>query len=148
MLGAIEVLLSFLTRQLGLRTDVADPASSVHGKLGSIKIDTAKIGTNTDTRASNTVMGWLNSPVKSVQRGVATLNSVNTLDVTITSVNTSKSMVIATDYWDSSSNSATTQFDIDSSRSYCNLSASTTLQIKRGGTRETVYVAWQVIEFY
>lgn len=37
MFGMMEALLSFLQRQVGLRTDSADPAGSLHAKVGDVK---------------------------------------------------------------------------------------------------------------
>ncbi len=47
MLGGFEALLSFITRQVGLRTDAANPTGSLHAKVGATKNVVDNINTNT-----------------------------------------------------------------------------------------------------
>ena len=73
MFGMMEAMLSFLRRQIGLRTDSASATGSAHAKLAYIAANTG---------------------IKSIQRGVINLGtSATSATATITSVNTSKAMV-------------------------------------------------------
>lgn len=94
MFGFWESILSFLIRTIGLRTDAADAAASLHAKVGNVTNKVNIIGTSADTRASNTVMGWLNSPIKSWQRVTANANSTTTITLSISTVNTAKCIVL------------------------------------------------------
>lgn len=150
MFGMMEAVLSFLRRQVGLRTDAADQAGSLHAKVSNIE---NKIGTSSDTRSSNTVMGFLATFVKSVQTGTTDLSGTgeSSVNVTISPVNTAKSIVIAT----VEGSNAGSYSDIVRTRASVILTSSTTLQITRAlggtgssGTGFTTRVKWQVIEFY
>lgn len=145
MFGFFEGIYSFLTRQIGLRTDAADAAGSLHAKVADAKssINTntnSKIGTSSDTRASNTVMGWLNTQIKSVQRGVTLINAASyTATATITAVTTTK---------------ATVKFlGMRTGGDYTHvahvvLTNSTTITLTKVGTTNDVYVSWEVVEYY
>jgi len=89
MFGVVGTMIGWLSNQLGLKTDVASATGSVHAKIGDLK---NKIGNNTDTRASNTVMGSLSTGIKSWQNVVFTPSST-TGSITIASVNPSKCMI-------------------------------------------------------
>ena len=151
MFGMMEAMLSFLRRQIGLRTDSADASGSLHAKVKDIKDNgiatiNSKIGTPSDTRASNTVMGRLNTQVKSVQRGVTTAFFGLGTDVTISSVNTSKAVVIAHGECAGSAYS-------HGGGITANLTSSTNLNLSSGFYSDTggggnADVSWQVIEFY
>lgn len=142
--------MSFIRRQVGLRTDSADASGSLHAKVKDIKDNripaiNSKIGTPSDTRASNTVMGWLNTQVKSVQRG-GTVASGSGTNVTISSVNTSKAVVIAHGKCND-----TTRFH--GGGITANLTSSTNLNLSSGfhdgsSLWSDANVSWQVIEFY
>ena len=149
MFGMMEAMLSFLRRQVGLRTDAADPAGSLHAKVKDIKDNripaiNSKIGTPSDTRASNTVMGWLNTQVKSVQRGVTRVSPESGTDVTISSVNTSKAVVIA--------HGKSVGLRWQGGGITANLTSSTKLNLTSGFNDGSAWgnadVSWQVIEFY
>jgi hypothetical protein len=86
----IEEILSWIRRQVGLRTDTADAAGSLHAKVKNVADN--KIGDSADVRADNTVMGWLATKVKSWQR--VTFSPDNSpYTVNITSVTSSKCLV-------------------------------------------------------
>ena len=154
MFGMMEAMLSFLRRQVGLRTDAADQAGSLHAKVSNH--DTFirnKIGTSSDTRSSNTVMGFLATFVKSVQTGTTEMSGTgqSSATVTISRVNTAKSIVIATE----EGSGANDPSDVVRTRASVTLTSSTRLQISRalGGTSSSgtgfaTRVNWQVIEFY
>jgi len=85
--------------------------------------------------------------VKSVQRGTASVTTTNT--VTISSVDTSKSVVIAT------VKSGTNQYSFDNARWACTASTaltnSTTITLTNGAGGNifgTSSVDWQVVEYY
>lgn len=78
------------------------------------------------------------SPIKSIQRGYETFSSVNTKNITITGVNTAKSIII---------HSVDTT-STDPSKCVCvsNFEDSTTISFTFGATVSCI-VGWQVIEF-
>lgn len=72
-MGFIEAILSFIMRQLGLRTDPASATGSAHAKLAYIAANTG---------------------IKSVQRGTIALGASDTTKAaTISAVNTAKAMI-------------------------------------------------------
>jgi len=147
--GMMEAMLSFLRRQIGLRTDAADVAGSLHAKVKDI---VNKVGTPSDSRANNTLFGWLNTPVKSVQRGVTapSISDVSTT-VTISSVNTSKAIVLIS-VKGAPGDSTDPQLVFRHGMFTAVLSSSTTLTFTRDAyftaTSQSINIAWQVIEFY
>mgnify|MGYP000987505504 CR=1 FL=1 len=73
MFGMMEAMLSFLRRQVGLRTDAASVTGSAHAKLAHIVANTG---------------------IKSIQRGTIALGANDTTKAaTISAVNTAKAMV-------------------------------------------------------
>ncbi len=54
MLGLNEMILSFIRRQVGLRTDSASATGSIHAKIGDLK--------NTVSSLANTIMSTLQKP--------------------------------------------------------------------------------------
>ncbi len=157
--------MSFIRRQVGLRTDGASATGSLHAKARDIKNEVvakvkdikatinSKIGTPSDTRASNTVMGFLATFVKSVQTGTTEMSGTgqSSATVTISPVNTAKSIVIAKE----EVSSANSYSDIVRSLASVTLTSSTRLEISRAlggtsssGTSSRTRVVWQVIEFY
>ncbi len=94
MFGMLEAMLSFLRRQVGLRTDSADENGSLHAKIKDVKTYLGGgVGTSTDDRADNTVMGWLNTSIKSWQNVTFTPTTA-TGNVAISSVNPAKCIVL------------------------------------------------------
>lgn len=78
--------MSFIRRQVGLRTDGASSTGSLHSKAGALKNDIAGIA------AKNIVK--YGSAIKSIQRGTAVLaGGTKSLQVTISAVNTNKAVV-------------------------------------------------------
>ena len=146
MLG-INKLLAFLRRSVGLRDDAASATGSALARLAQIVSDVTatrtQIGTSAHTRANNTVMGWLNSPIKSIQRGVSTYAvAALTITVTITSVTTSKAVV----------NHLGQRIESETSMGHAlstmTLTNATTLTITRGIQGIVATAAWEVIEYY
>ena len=149
MLG-INKLLAFLRRSVGLRDDAASATGSLHAKTKDVKDSiTAQIGTSAHTRANNTVMGWLASPVKSVQRGVTTTPGTGgaaIVNVGISSVDTSKTVVnmLASTYV----GRVTTDIG---GVVYAHLTSSTNLRLENQGVATLAIggsISWEVIEFY
>lgn len=71
MFGGFEALLSFIARQVGLRTDVADPAGSLHAKIAAVQSTSNSINSNISNGvlnrtciASNTIRFSANTPRK------------------------------------------------------------------------------------
>lgn len=91
MFGLIGSLIGWMSYVLGLRTDAASSSGSLHAKVKAIA-DTS-IGTSADVRATNSVMGWLKTQVKSKQLVTFTPNATS-YAVAITSVDVSKSLFI------------------------------------------------------
>lgn len=91
MMGIISAITGWLTKQLGLTTDAASSAGSLHAKVKDIADN--KIGDSADARADNTVMGWLNTQVKSWQH---ITTGVTGSTVAITAVTASKCIVLVT----------------------------------------------------
>ena len=147
MLG-INKLLAFLRRSVGLRDDAASATGSLHAKTKDVKDSiTAQIGTSAHTRASNTVMGWLNSPIKSIQRGVTITPWANTTtNVTISAVTTGKTMV----HMLSTSYVGRITSDING-MVFAHLTNTTNLRLEnRGGATLGLggSVSWEIIEYY
>lgn len=136
MMGIIEALLSFIRRQVGLRTDPASATGSAHAKLAYIAANTG---------------------IKSVQRGTIALGASDTTKtVTISAVTTGKAMVNPLGV--SSSNSSSYYSFEDGTRSYYALTGHhfVRLQLTNGTTvtatrdthnSEAATVSYEVIEF-
>ena len=85
---------------LGQPNDAASPAGSVHAKIKDIhdnKLQSAT-GTSADTRVSNTVMGWLNTRIKSWQL-VTFTGQATSKTVAISSVDPSKVLVFLNGFY-------------------------------------------------
>jgi len=152
MFGIMEAMLSFLRRQVGLRTDTADANGSLHAKVRSVKNDTANIGTPSDTRANNTLFGKVSSLVKSVQRGTLTVRyDFSNSTVTISSVDPSKALLIfsftsGTGNPQSPGGALSETFFRGQITSPTQISFSRRIAILSAGN--DAHIDWQVIEFY
>lgn len=151
MFGMMEALLSFLRRQVGLRTDTADANGSLHAKVRNVKNDTAKIGTPSDTRANNTLFGKVSSQVKSVQRGTLTIqHNVSNETVTISSVDPSKALLI----FSFTSGAGSTQAGSALGETFFRgqITSPTQINFSRRmvilSSGDNALIDWQVIEFY
>lgn len=145
MFGFFEAIYSFLMRQIGNRTDAASSTGSLHAKVKDAKETiNSKIGTASDTRTSNTVMGFASTQIKSIQRGTAQRNSGSSayIDVTISAVDLSKSFVVC-----STSVRTLNYTDPASYLVRCRLTSPTNLRIEALSSSNTD-TDWQVIEFY
>lgn len=145
MFGLGEALLSFIRRQVGLRTDGASSTGSLHSKAGALKNDIAGIA------AKNTVK--YGSAIKSIQRGTAVLaGRTNSLQVTISAVNTNKAMVnflgaqaMGRRYYEGSYAYAYTGHHFV----HLSLDSPTTLNIERAEHNKVELMAsYEIIEFY
>ena len=160
MLG-INKLLAFLRRSVGLRDDAASATGSLHAKVADIatnKVQDIKnvIGTSADNRASNTVMGWLNSPIKSIQRGQAILTAATSgagvsIDVTISAVVMAKSVLVLSGM-SGRRGSGGEALTIEINNSYYvngSLTSTTNINFNRTNSGSNqITIAWQVIEYY
>lgn len=137
MFGMMEALLSFIRRQVGLRTDAASAGGSLHGKVTELR---NYVGTNLDKKISQ-------SGIKSVQRGVVINYGVN--NISISAVNTTKAFIVChgTGSNDSAGRGGAVFAELTSST---NLKISPMWETTGGDIQYTgiVGVAWQVIEFY
>lgn len=151
-MGFISAIIGWLQYHLGLRTDTASSTGSLHAKTMDIKNSATTIsnhiGTSSDSRASNTVMGWLKSPIKSVQQGTITISyNSNFGSATITEVDTSKAILIPLGVKGNSSAGVPDD-------PYVQLTLySTGIQAYRGtsstsGTNNNLAIGWMVVEFY
>ena len=140
MFGLNEAMLSFLRRQVGLRTDSADASGSLHAKVANL---------------INTSASILNkSNIKSIQRGTLGMSdNVVSRDVTISSVNTAKAMVNFLGA--KAGNYSSIYFAEGYAVTYTShhfvtlqLVNSTTIRISREDAVKPVTVSWEVIEFY
>ncbi|KJR97942.1 MAG: hypothetical protein VR68_11565 [Peptococcaceae bacterium BRH_c4a] len=106
-----------LETNLGTTGDAANAAGTVLARLAELltnrltaaragyldaavssRATSASIGTSADGRATNTVMGWLNSPIKSWQRVTFTPNTNAAFAVAISSVVPEKCIVLLNGY--------------------------------------------------
>lgn len=135
------MIYSLLLWMIGKRSDAADAAGSLHAKIGDLK---NKLGNPTDTRADNTVLGMSNTQIKSVQRGTSSItNGSSYTTVTISSVNTNKSLLVITGSLYNSSSTNLGDYQVDAV-----LTNSTTITLTRTNATNGTTVPWQVIEFY
>ena len=147
MAGVIATIIGWVGYHLGQRTDAADAAGSLHGKAGQVLAEATnikdKIGTSSDTRANNTVLGWLNSPIKSIQRGTITIaNAATSGTATISSVGASKSMV----FW--LGTRTVNEPTLLDSMVTVTLTNATTVTATRSGNVGVIYINYQVVEYY
>jgi hypothetical protein len=142
MFGSV---IAYLRRQIGLRTDTKSSTGSLHSKLAHLIADV--IGDLADVRADNTVMGWLASPVKSVQRGTTTVDD-SSVTQSISAVVMAKSVLIITGWKSSVSGEATAEMAAEQSNVGALLTSTTQITFYLTGDSGSNVVAWQVIEFY
>jgi uncharacterized protein (DUF2147 family) len=134
MFGLPEALMSFIRRQVGLRTDVASSAGSAHAKLSYIA------GKNIVAQGS---------AIKSIQRGTIVLAANQTSEAaTISPVITGKTML---NFLGASSRGQSETFYDKTGHQFVRISLtnSTTVTAYReynGG--EPATVSYEVIEFY
>ena len=142
MFGMMEALLSFIRRQVGLRTDSADASGSLHAKVANL--------TNTLINTSASILN--KSSIKSIQRGTLEMSAdTNTRNVTISSVNTAKAMVnFLGAQAESYNRTSDGRVYIYTSHHFVTLQLvnSTTIRISRVAAHSPVTVSWEVIEFY
>lgn len=148
MFGIMEALLSFIRRQVGLRTDAASSTGSLHAKVTEAR---SSIMTLLNTIAGKNIINY-GTAIKSIQRGVTAVDGTATPTATITAVTTTKAVVIAT------VNSASSDEDVSSViklsfGATAVLTNSTTLTfamspIGTSSQSNFASISWQVIEFY
>lgn len=84
----------------------------------------------------------LSGVIKSVQRGVADMTSVASLDVTVSSVNTAKSVLMHLGLKGAASS------DAMKTNAYLQLTTSTNLRLERYAATTGPIVGWQIVEYY
>lgn len=87
--GMMEALLSFFRRQVGLRTDGANATGSLHAKTARINDVWNRVDANLDQKISLT-------GIKSIQRGLCTDASETNINISISTVNPDKCVVLLT----------------------------------------------------
>lgn len=141
----MALIIGWLEENAGLTTDTSSSTGSLHAKLEYLRQDV--VGDSADVRADNTVMGWLASPIKSIQRGTKSVTSSGDTQ-SISSVTTGKSMLVLTGM---TFNGSTTS-DPNESAEQINVQAvltnATTITFTVTDDTETSVVSWQVIEYY
>ena len=136
---------AILYPQIGTKEDSANASGSLHAKVGDLKNKVDVIGTPSHTRANNTVMGWLSSPIKSIQRGTGILQTTNNeVTVTISSVNVNKAMI---NFLGASAAIAYTEMGLHFIR--LSLTNATTITANRQSAANVATTfSYEVIEFY
>ncbi len=146
MFGLGEALLSFIRRQVGLRTDSASASGSLHAKVNSI--------------AGKNIINY-GSAIKSIQRGTIQLSTSETSKTaTISSVSTGKTML---NFLGAHAASSYYTFWETISGDYCRhaaaktghhfvtlqLTSSTQITVTRAESNNTnITVSYEVIEYY
>jgi hypothetical protein len=106
----------------------------------------ARIGSSSDTRASNTVMGWLKSPIKSIQQGATEIENtdVQVVETLAASTDLTKSFVSISSI--SSVDNVTTL----ATGTLWDSGTNKYLVINRGSNTGSgvTTVCWVVVEFY
>lgn len=140
--GFWEAILAHLTRQVGLRTDTADAAGSLHAK-------TAGIGApNPASSGTDTLFKYLkkiDDKALSIRRGQTAIGTgVAGVNVTIAAVDTTKAFVSFGGAY--STRASTPVANEDFAMAY--LTSSTNLYVGRAAssTVSTVIVAWEVVQ--
>jgi hypothetical protein len=131
MFGMWDAIYAYLSRMVGNRTDAADSAGSLHAKTTDIKNAVSNVQTTLTAK----------SAIKSIQRGTAAAGAATPFSVTISSVNTSKTMVnLLGKHW----NNTNTLTEANAFVSLY-LTDSTTLTINSYVAGHTI--SWEVIEY-
>ncbi len=121
--GTIHAKISNLNNNVGSNADASNTAGSIHAKLKDIKSSLPS-----------------QSVIKSIQRGVTTIDSSITLvNVSISAVNLAKAYVLVS--YDINYYEATNRIP------RANLTSNANLELKVGGTGGVTTVAWEVIEY-
>ena len=127
MFGMMEGIFSFIRRQVGLRTDGADAAGSLHAKVTDIK-----------NRIPSSI-------VKSVQRGVHS-GSENDITIAINTVNPAKCLFFVTPKLNGTASASLFQPYLKSLTATKITTAPSYYSVS--GNREPMTFSWQLIEFY
>ena len=128
---------------LGAPEDVANATGSLHAKIADLAAN--KIGDSSHVRADNTLMGWMASPIKSIQRSTVNLSGGGTsATATISTVNVAKTMI---NYLGFSTNAAASDAP---SVFYPRISLTngTTVTVDIAMASKNVTVNFEVIEYY
>ena len=133
MLGIMEALLSFIRRQVGLRTDVASSTGSLHAKVAE------GLDNQTTILAAPVIASGV---IKSVQRGTLAINdgSTSEYNITISSVTMGKSIVFNGGYYNGATS---TQYGV-----MIELTSATNVKVTKTAAWTAAVISWQVLEFY
>lgn len=129
-----------------LNTNIPNMDAPVSSRASQSSLNTLQGSVNTKASQStvNTINSTLNRGyVKSVQRGIANFSSGDynkTKNITISSVNTNKAIVLTS--W------ATTQSSYKPIGFIASLTNSTNLKLEKDGNDALNMCSWQVVEFY
>ena len=137
MFGMLEAMLSFLRRQIGLRTDASSATGSLHAKLTSLR---DKVDMQLDVPVSDS------KNVVTVQRGLSVLpdgEAGGTLDVAISAVDLGKAFVSLGGY-----NVGMATSEPRSEIPIVRLTSATNVRITRAisSASYALTVAWEVVE--
>lgn len=150
MFGMFDAIYAYLNRMVGNRTDAANANGSLHAKTTDIKNSLGSI--NDAANPSGSVHAKLSSLVaqsniKSVQRGLTLCaggGAGYTTNITISSVNTSKSFVSIT--------ARLKDISVYSANFTARLTSGTNIEVQNythdGSNPRDIYVSWEVIEYY
>ena len=144
--GIVGTVIGWLGYQMGLRTDAADASGSLHAKVKNVADN--KIGDSADIRGDNTVMGWLASPIKSVQRGVLTMTKNDSKTATITTVNTAKTIILVNSTSGNDISETDMAIAVGVRAVLTNATTITFDTVNVSYSTVSILVAWQAIEFY
>lgn len=151
-MGIVSVIIGWLQYHLGLTDDPASSTGSLHAKTKDIKNALAILGNSANVRTDNTIMGWLASPIKSIQRGTISFTVSDTSKTaTISSVNTNKAeirLLGMSNAYTWSGNSGT-QLPFGGISARIALTNATTVTATRGTALDSsLIVSYEVIEHY
>jgi len=148
LLGIPNKLKTLLDRWTSTRAGYLDTIySRVTGSvaLASTALSTA---TWTNTRAGKldnlnaTISSRLATAINSVQNGTAILSSVASMDVTVSSVDVDKCLILIDVYAVLETGGTAVNRG-----AYGFMASSTTLRLRTYGTSQSVYLNWQIVEF-
>ena len=153
MFGMAEAMLSFLRRQVGLRTDAASATGSLHAKVKDVKNAVSTI-------AGKNIINH-GSAIKSIQRGTIQLSTSETSKTaTISSVSTSKTMLNFlgargrgryTSFWDQSPWQDYRHAAAETGHHFVTLQLTSSTQItvtRAESNSRDATVSYEVIEYY
>lgn len=141
----VALLIGWLEENAGLTTDAASPTGSLHAKIKDVADN--KIGDSADVRADNTVLGWLATPIKSIQRGATSVTTDGDTQ-SISAVVMAKSIVVLGGHTSNLTSSTDAGASLERANVKVTLTSTTQLTFNVHDDSDSNSVSWQVIEFY